>query len=66
MDRSGTLKCMNNLALTYWNRDQSEEADRLFIQVFENLKMKLGADHPDRLTSMANRAFSHWGLGRWE
>ncbi|KAJ5460953.1 uncharacterized protein N7458_002505 [Penicillium daleae] len=28
--------------------------------------MKLGVDHPDTLTSMANLASTYWNQGRWE
>jgi hypothetical protein len=28
--------------------------------------MKLGEDHPDTLTSMANLASTLWNQGRWE
>ncbi len=29
-------------------------------------KSKLGADHPDTLTSMANLASTYWNQGRWD
>ncbi len=32
----------------------------------ETRKTKLGADHPDTLTSMANLASTYWNQGRWE
>ena len=32
----------------------------------ETRKAKLGADHPDTLTSMANLASTLWNQGRWE
>ncbi len=31
----------------------------------ETSKTKLGADHPDTLTSMANLALTYWSQGRW-
>ncbi|KAK4243216.1 hypothetical protein C7999DRAFT_18405, partial [Corynascus novoguineensis] len=34
------------------------------VQVMETSKTKLGADHPDTLTSMANLAFTWKGQGR--
>ncbi|KAJ5255628.1 hypothetical protein N7497_006886 [Penicillium chrysogenum] len=37
-----------------------EEAEQLFIQVIETSKTKLGANHPDTLTSMANLAVTLW------
>ncbi|CAG1963156.1 unnamed protein product, partial [Fusarium graminearum] len=32
----------------------------------ETSKEKLGPDHPDTLTSMANLASTFWNQGRWE
>jgi Tetratricopeptide repeat len=32
----------------------------------ETRKKKLGGDHPDTLTSMANLASTLWNQGRWE
>jgi DNA transposition AAA+ family ATPase len=42
-----------------WN-----EAEELEVQVMEILKKKLGADHPDTLTSMANLAVTYSEQGR--
>ncbi len=33
-------------ASTFWNQGRWEEAEQLFLQVMENRKTKLGADHP--------------------
>jgi tetratricopeptide (TPR) repeat protein len=44
----------------YW------EAEGLFRQVMERSKTKLGADHPDTLSSMANLASTYRNQGRWE
>ncbi|KAK4221280.1 hypothetical protein QBC38DRAFT_377391, partial [Podospora fimiseda] len=41
-----------------------EEAEKLEVQVMETRKTKLGADHPDTLTSMANLAHTWKQLGR--
>jgi hypothetical protein len=49
---------MANLASTYWNQGRWEEAEELEVQVMESRKTKLGADHPDTLTSMANLAIT--------
>jgi hypothetical protein len=49
---------MANLASTYWNQSRWVEAEQLEVQVMETRKIKLGADHPDTLTSMANLAFT--------
>ncbi|KAK3937548.1 hypothetical protein QBC46DRAFT_460804 [Diplogelasinospora grovesii] len=43
-----------------------EEAEELFVQVMETRKTKLGADHPDTLTSINNLASTLWNQGRWE
>jgi hypothetical protein len=42
-----------------WN-----EAEASFTQVLETRKRKLGADHPDTLTSLENLAFAWKGQGR--
>jgi hypothetical protein len=49
---------MGNLALTFWNQGQREEAETL-----EVIKTKLGADHPDTLNSMVNLAVTWKGQG---
>ncbi|KAL2016257.1 hypothetical protein VTK56DRAFT_4033 [Thermocarpiscus australiensis] len=49
---------MTNLASTYQNQGRWEEAEKLKVQVMETFKTKLGADHPDTLTSIANLAES--------
>ncbi|KAL2782474.1 hypothetical protein BJX66DRAFT_320644 [Aspergillus keveii] len=46
------------LASTYRMQGRWEEAEQLEVQVMETSKTKLGADHPDTLTSMANLAFT--------
>ncbi|KAH7336155.1 hypothetical protein BKA65DRAFT_527080 [Rhexocercosporidium sp. MPI-PUGE-AT-0058] len=45
-----------NLASTYSNQGRWEEAEKLELEVMETRKTKLGADHPDTLTSMGNLA----------
>ncbi|RYP58915.1 hypothetical protein DL770_010331 [Monosporascus sp. CRB-9-2] len=57
---------MANLASTYWNQGRWEEAEKLEVRVMETRKMKLGANHPDTLTSMANLALTYRNQGRWE
>ncbi|KAG9249446.1 uncharacterized protein F5Z01DRAFT_746111 [Emericellopsis atlantica] len=59
-------QAMGNLAATYRNQGRWEEAEALEVQVMETRKTKLGADHPDTLTSMANLASTFWSQGRWE
>jgi hypothetical protein len=46
------------LATAYWLDGRWEEAEQLEMQVMETRKTKLGEDHPDRLSSMANLAFT--------
>src|SRR5947207_14410177 len=41
-----------------------EEAEKLFVQVMETRKTKLGADHPDTLTRMANLSIAWKSHGR--
>ena len=57
---------MANLSLRYRNQGRWEAAEELFVQVMETRKKKLGADHPDTLTSMANLASTYRNQGRWE
>ncbi|CAA9959477.1 hypothetical protein PTMSG1_02895 [Pyrenophora teres f. maculata] len=44
--------------------DELSLAEELEVQVMETRKKKLGADHPDTLTSMANLAFTWKAQGR--
>jgi hypothetical protein len=37
---------------------KEDKAEPLKVQVMETFKTKLGADHPDTLTSMSNLAFT--------
>ncbi|RYP65838.1 hypothetical protein DL770_008915 [Monosporascus sp. CRB-9-2] len=50
----------------YYDEGRWKEAEKLEVQVMEIYKTKLGADHPDTLTSMANLASTFWNQGRWE
>ena len=61
--RSAAL-CISLFALVQKDRGQWEEAEKLFMQVMETRKTKLGADHPSTLTSMANLAFTWKHQGR--
>ena len=60
------IKGLANLASTYGNQGRWEEVEKLEVQVMEKSKTKLGADHPDTLTSMANLASTLWNQGQWE
>jgi len=53
-------------ATTLLTDGRYEEAEELFVQVMETRKTKLGADHPDTLTSMANLASTYRNQGRWD
>ncbi|OQE46150.1 hypothetical protein PENCOP_c001G02912 [Penicillium coprophilum] len=43
-----------------------DEAEKLLVQVTETRKTKLGADHPDTLTSMGDLASMYKSQGRLE
>jgi hypothetical protein len=45
-------------AMTLYSDGRYEEAEILFVQVLETRETKLGADHPDTMTSMHNLAFT--------
>ena len=55
---------MNNLASTYRSQRRWDDAEKLSVQVMESRKTKLGADHPDTLTSMNNLAHTWKSQGR--
>ena len=61
-----TLDSTAMLASIYCFEGRWEEAERLFVQVMETCKTKLGVDHPNTLTSMANLASTFWNQGRWK
>jgi hypothetical protein len=42
--------------VTYRNQHLLDKAEKLFMQVVEARKSRLGADHPDILASMGNLA----------
>ncbi|KJZ70348.1 hypothetical protein HIM_10277 [Hirsutella minnesotensis 3608] len=54
------------LARVYYDEGRWEEAAKLFVQAMETSKTKLGADHPDTLTIMANLALTFSNQGLWE
>ncbi|KAF1934518.1 hypothetical protein EJ02DRAFT_205295 [Clathrospora elynae] len=55
---------MANLASTYWYQGRWDDAEKLEVQVMETRKTKLGANHPDTLTSMSILAFTWKAQGR--
>ena len=63
-EHPSTLTSMGNLALTYGNQGQWEEAEQRLVQVMETSKTRLGPDHPPTLASVKNHAFTWKGLGR--
>ncbi|KAF1829023.1 hypothetical protein BDW02DRAFT_510943, partial [Decorospora gaudefroyi] len=46
------------------NQGRWDDAEKLFVQVMETRKTKLGADHPSTLASMNNLAYTQKLLGR--
>ncbi|KAI1554711.1 kinesin light chain, partial [Pyrenophora tritici-repentis] len=56
--RSDTLSSMANLASTYRNQGRWKEAEQLEVQVMQARKRVLGDEHPDKMTSMHNLAFT--------
>jgi hypothetical protein len=52
--------------LIYKHKGRWDEAEKLFAQVTETRKSKLGEDHPDTLTSMANLVSTFSKQGRWD
>ncbi|KAK0750126.1 hypothetical protein B0T18DRAFT_323127 [Schizothecium vesticola] len=46
------------------SQSRLEEAEKLFIQAMKSFITKVGADHPDTLTSMANLALTWERQGR--
>jgi hypothetical protein len=47
---------MANLASTYWNQGQWEEAEKLQVEELKLCDKTLGPEHPETLTSMNNLA----------
>jgi hypothetical protein len=46
------------------NQGRWDEVEKQEVEVMETSKIKLGADHPDTLTSMANVASTYSNRGR--
>ncbi|KAJ5960017.1 uncharacterized protein N7479_007167 [Penicillium vulpinum] len=62
----GEVFIWNTLARVHYDEGRWEAAEQLEVQVMETSKTKLGEDHPDTLTSMANLASTYRNQGRWE
>ena len=59
-----TLNSITIVDLAYKFRGRWDTAEELFVQVIETRKKKLGANHPDTLTSMNNLVFTWKGTGK--
>jgi len=60
-----TLRRANNFSEALTSVGKYREADRLNQRALEGRKTRLGQEHPDILTSMANLALTYLGQGRW-
>jgi tetratricopeptide (TPR) repeat protein len=63
---SKTAELLWKFGMCNYSDGRYEDAERAFTQVMETRKNKLGLDHPDTLTSMANLASTYRSQGRWE
>ncbi len=59
-----TLWSIAMVGLAYKLRGRWDRVEMLEVQVIETCKEKLGADHPDTLTSMDNLALMLWNQGQ--
>jgi serine/threonine protein kinase len=62
-DHADTLRCMHNLAWSYYEQGRNADALKLDEEVVALRKAKLGADHPDTLGTMHNLALVYRQLG---
>jgi tetratricopeptide (TPR) repeat protein len=65
-DHPVTLRNINDLAVLYTKQKKYEDAERLFHDVLERRKLKLGDDHPDTLESKNDLALLYKERGRYE
>ncbi|KAI2669860.1 hypothetical protein LCP963914a_9880 [Penicillium roqueforti] len=63
---NGSTVITTMLGSAYRKQGLWDEAEQLEVQVMETRKTKLGEDHPDTLTSMANLALTYSNQGRWD
>ncbi|KAM7211693.1 HET domain containing protein, partial [Rhypophila decipiens] len=61
-----TISLAVKYAIALYQDGHFNDAEKLFVQVMETRKTKLGADHPSTLTSMANLASTYRNQGRWD
>ncbi|RGP69012.1 kinesin light chain 3 [Fusarium sporotrichioides] len=59
-------KVLTNVSSYMRGIGEYSRAEKLEVEVMETRKAKLGADHPDTLTSMNNLALTYSYQGRWE
>ena len=57
---SATLTSMENLANTYSNQGNLNEAEQLQVQVLVIQKKLLDVEHPDTLQTIGNLAGTYW------
>jgi hypothetical protein len=50
----GKYQALADLALSWWRQGRSDEAERLQVEVLENITRMLGEEHPDTTTAMSN------------
>jgi len=63
-DDEVTLVLLQKYGICLYHDGRRREAEELFERVMEICKTKLGADHPDTLSSMANLATTYRDQGR--
>ncbi|KAH8813457.1 hypothetical protein DL96DRAFT_1821248 [Flagelloscypha sp. PMI_526] len=64
-EHPNTLTSMSNLALTYFDLGQHQDAQTLHEQVLKGRRRTLGNEHQSTLKSMNNLALAYSGLGRY-
>ncbi|KAJ5737117.1 uncharacterized protein N7483_002242 [Penicillium malachiteum] len=64
--RPKSQDCLRSWAGLLYKGACWREAEQLEMQVMGTRKTKLGVDHPDTLSSMANLALTYIDQGRWE
>jgi serine/threonine protein kinase len=63
-DHLATLRCVNNLALSFRSSGKLPEAIRLFKQLHERQIEFLGPEHPDTLNTLTNLAVAYQDSSR--
>ncbi|KAL6802680.1 heterokaryon incompatibility protein domain-containing protein [Trichoderma sp. SZMC 28013] len=65
-DDKGKLDLLRKYAKCLYYDGRYQEAESVLERVTENLKMKLGDDHPEALRNMSNLASTYRRQGRWK